>query len=275
MTIQADRIDRLVAALRDCQLRLAAASKREAEMAEREASITWRMMETISRVNARIAPIGSKRRTLIRFAYRALRDASRIRSPGLVAGRLRSFADRTLHTCVHAAADVIHFHRKVRFDPRRRSTLSSIRVSIIIISNSHHRTDTFACLKSIVRQDAGTSYELIVCDESGQGPDRGRFTRVAGLGVLRGPRITECAPSSVGAVAAGEYLVFLENTALVTPGWLASLAATFGDMQDVGLAVPKLLHADGRLKEACQHRARRRRHWEIRRSRSSSIQLFP
>ena len=51
-------------------------------------------------------------------------------------------------------------------------------------------------------------------------------------------------------MATGEYLVFLQNTASVADGWLASLAATFDDLPHVGLVVPKLLHPDGRLKEA-------------------------
>ena len=137
VSIQADRIDRLVAALRDCQLQLAAAKQRDAAMAERAASTTWRIVETLSHINARIAPLGSRRRTLLGVGYRTLRAISRFRSPRYAANRLRSFADRAFHMCFHAAAEAIRFHREVRFNPPYIPRFSTIRASIIIISDSN------------------------------------------------------------------------------------------------------------------------------------------
>ncbi len=250
VTIQADRIDRLVAALRDCQVRLAAANERDALMAERAASTTWRIVETISHVNARIAPLGSRRRSLLLAGYRTLRALSRFRSPGYSASRIRSFVDRVLHWCFHAVFEAIRFHREVRFNPPRIPTFSTIRASIIIFSDSTHDIDTLSCLKSIVNHDAGIGYEVLVVDESSTGRTWRRLHRIPGLVVLQIRRFTESLASSIAGAAVGDYLVFLENTALVTPGWLAAMVETFRDQPLAGMAVPKLIHPDGRLKEA-------------------------
>ena len=249
LIIQADRIDRLIAALRDCQLQLAAAKQRDAAMAERAASTTWRIVETISRVNARIAPRGSGRRSLLRVGCRTLRAISRFRSPRYAARRIRSVVDGAFHKCFHAVVDPIGFHREVWFNPPHIPRFSTIRASIIIFSDSTHGIDTLSCLKSIVSHDAGIGYEVIVFGESLTWWSWRRLKRISGLVVLQSRRFTESLALSIAGATVGDYLVFIDSAARVTPGWLAALVETFHDHPLAGMAVPKLLHPGGRLKD--------------------------
>src|SRR5216110_1651761 len=60
--------------------------------------------------------------------------------------------------------------------------------------------------------------------------------------------ITSC---KRGAEAArGKYLVFLNNDALVRPGWLTALLDTFAEQPGTGIVGSKLIYPDGRLQEA-------------------------
>ena len=92
--VQADRIGRLTAALRDSRRKLAAANERQAMLEDRSASLTWRIADRVSRRASQIAPRGSKRRSLIRFGFRALRGVLRMGSREFMAGRLSSFTER-------------------------------------------------------------------------------------------------------------------------------------------------------------------------------------
>ena len=113
------------------------------------------------------------------------------------------------------------------------------------------KSTTLACLKSIVSNPPGMTFEVIVVDQRTTGQTSRAVQRIPDLVVAGSPRPNGFAESSVGrAMARGECLVFLHNAAAVTEGWLAELAATFDDLPRTGLVVPKVLHRDGRLKEA-------------------------
>lgn len=111
---------------------------------------------------------------------------------------------------------------------------------------------TYTCLRSVLRNTDGVSYEVLILDDAS--PDetarlpevvRGvRFVRQAeNLGFLR-----NC---NEGAKAArGDTLLLLNNDTSVEPGWLAALHRVLDEDPAVGLVGARLLDADGCLQEA-------------------------
>jgi len=110
---------------------------------------------------------------------------------------------------------------------------------------------TFACLQSILNETDG-EYEVIVVDDGSSDLTLQIGDYVSGIRLVRNEEnlgfIGSC---NAGAGAArGEYLLFLNNDTVVTPGWLDSLLQCFDHFSNVGLAGAKLVYPDGRLQEA-------------------------
>ena len=122
----------------------------------------------------------------------------------------------------------------------------------IVVAVCNRYWSTLACLDAIKSAPGGPDFEVIVVDDRSSDKTARILSKVPGLLTLRNDRKLGVSDSfNRGALEAkGEYLVFLDQDALVEPGWLGSLAQTFRDFPDTGLAGPKLLRPDGRLKQA-------------------------
>lgn len=111
---------------------------------------------------------------------------------------------------------------------------------------------TYQCLLSIKQHVASTvAYEVVIVDNNST-DDTAVFQHVVGLKYIRNAEnkgfVEGC---NIGASkATGEYLVFLNNDALVTDNWLESLLQTIKTLPNVGLVGSKILYLDGRLQEA-------------------------
>jgi GT2 family glycosyltransferase len=126
-----------------------------------------------------------------------------------------------------------------------------VEVSIVIpVFNKFELT--LDCLRSILKCVSPTiKFEVIVVDNNSE-DETPKLSKLSNLKYIKNQEnfgfVKGC---NVGASQAeGEYIVFLNNDALVTEGWLEELLGTFESHQDVGLVGSKIIYPDGRLQEA-------------------------
>lgn len=126
-------------------------------------------------------------------------------------------------------------------------------VTIIIPAYGHY-ADTWRCLYAVMAgSGATTRFEVIVADDCPQHrivPLLQR--RVPGVRWQQNPEnlgfLRSC--NAAGKLAAGRYVVFLNNDAEVHPGWLDPLVQLADRDATAGIVGCKLLNQDGSLQEA-------------------------
>lgn len=125
----------------------------------------------------------------------------------------------------------------------------------IIIPVFNNLELTRNCLDSIQKHTEPGSYEIIVAD-NGSTDGTGQFLQdKAAQGVVRpifhGANQGFARASNQGArAAAGEYLVFLNNDTLVTPGWLKELTGSAAQDDKIAAVGAKLLFPDDTVQHA-------------------------
>lgn len=124
----------------------------------------------------------------------------------------------------------------------------------IIIPVKDNLLDTLGCLRSILLFGSNYSYQVIIGDDCSEQSSMAILQQLQGgnVKVLRHPETlgfvlncNECAKA-----AEGQYLLFLNNDTIVTPGWLDDLIDTFVREQKIGLVGSKLINIDGSLQES-------------------------
>lgn len=127
-----------------------------------------------------------------------------------------------------------------------------IRFTIVIL-NLNKTMLTLQCLVFLRMFTALDDCEIVIVD-NGSGWDEFSLLCQYGLGaqIIRLERNLGFGEgNNVGTnVARGEFLVFLNNDAFVTNGWLEPLVTALETDPSVGAAGPKFLYADGTLQEA-------------------------
>ena len=137
------------------------------------------------------------------------------------------------------------------FEPFALLTSKRPRVSIVIpVYNKIHYT--VACLRSLLEHAGSVPFEVIVVDDGSVDETERCLREIDGLRSLRNRKnlgfVGSC---NAGAAAAkGEFVLFLNNDTVVTPGWLEALVNTFTQVPDAGLVGARLVYPDGRLQEA-------------------------
>lgn len=138
-----------------------------------------------------------------------------------------------------------------RFDEIRLPITAEPQVSIVIpVYNKI--AYTLACLKSLATHAGTASFEVIVVDDCSSDDTPERLADVDGVRTIRnGENLGFVGSCNAGAAAArGEFVLFLNNDTVVTPGWLEALLRCFAEEPDAGLVGAKLVYPDGRLQEA-------------------------
>jgi len=143
-----------------------------------------------------------------------------------------------------------------RFPRRHLSTVSFKPVNnpevSIIIPVFNKLELTYNCLKSLQENvSESIQYEVVVVDNNSTDKSH-LLANVRGLKYIRNAEnmgfVEGC---NIGAEnSKGEYVVFLNNDAMVTPDWLESLLRTIKSSETIGLVGSKILYPDGRLQEA-------------------------
>lgn len=141
--------------------------------------------------------------------------------------------------------------------PRSRvkqfSFMTPKKVKASIVIPVYNKFDlTMQCLRSIYdRVPTSYDYEVIVVDNASSDA-MPALAEMAGLKYLRNDTnlgfVDGC---NFGAKSArGEYLIFLNNDAMVTEGWMENFITTMENYPAAGIVGSKIIYPDGRLQEA-------------------------
>jgi GT2 family glycosyltransferase len=111
---------------------------------------------------------------------------------------------------------------------------------------------TFSCLESLASCETTLPFEVVVVDNASNDETNQVLARMENLVVQRNERNLGFGEAcNQGAVVArGEYVCFLNNDTLVTPGLLTILVDTIRRNPEWGAVGAKLIHANGKLQEA-------------------------
>jgi GT2 family glycosyltransferase len=220
---------------------------------EIEASTTWRMSApariAVHRVKVAAAVFAANLRSARQWPRYAGLAVTTLRNDGAraLAGRVaRKLRARGRFRPARRPA----YKLETRIAPLSLPTSATPAASIVIPAFGDPLL-TYSCLASIARHTAG-EYEVIVVDDASPEPLAQALAAVAGVRFERNATnlgfVGTC--NRGGELAHGDVLVFLNNDALVTPGWLDALLRVLHEHPDAGLVGAKLVYPDGRLQEA-------------------------
>ncbi len=216
-------------------------SRREAEMAETrralarvEESVMWRIFMTI-RMKV-YGLMGGDRSA----PSRAL--SAGLRSLGRAGARLR--AARSPEPVAPAAPQPL--------EPLLTLPLFDRPDVSIVVPVHSDAAITEKCLSSILHASGDVAYEVIVVDDAADAETKALLARVEGIRVIVNKANLNFLHSvnRGAAEARGRYIVLLNNDTQPQLGWLQALIDRVESAPTVGVAVAKLVYADGTLQEA-------------------------
>lgn len=157
----------------------------------------------------------------------------------LIKDTVSSFID------VLAASNGINYTLSTEWYDKNNPTVS------IIVLNWNKGNLTSQCLNEVWKNTSGVKYEIIVLDNGSTSDQIDPLMNLSGpfkLIKLTRNRLFGEGNNIAAEQAKGEYLLFLNNDAFVTPGWLVPLVEAMHD-QRVGASGPMFLYPDGVVQE--------------------------
>ncbi|HSS27427.1 MAG TPA: glycosyltransferase family 2 protein, partial [Usitatibacter sp.] len=125
------------------------------------------------------------------------------------------------------------------------------RISVIIPTYGQE-LHTYTCLKALAEEAHRVPLEIIVMDDCAPQSTAEALACVAGVRFERNEAnlgfVRNC--NRGASLAKGDFLLFLNNDAVVAPGTMEALLAVFQARADAGAVGAKLVYPDGRLQEA-------------------------
>ena len=112
---------------------------------------------------------------------------------------------------------------------------------------------TYTCLKAVAREAADHALKkVIVMDDCAPVAAAEALAQVTGVRFVRNETNLGFVRNTNrgAALARGEFLLFLNNDAVMQPGCLAAMLGVFASQPDAGIVGAKLVYPDGRLQEA-------------------------
>lgn len=111
---------------------------------------------------------------------------------------------------------------------------------------------TMRCLRSVVKNTADVSYEVIIADDHSTDQTKDLTKFVSNVKYVENKKdngfVNNC--NSGASIAKGKYIYFLNNDTQVQPGYLRSLVDLIENDQTIGIVGSMFIFPDGTLQEA-------------------------
>jgi len=212
-------------------------------------------------------PVGSRRRfALISFVNSLVRNRSET-SPRTISGYVKALYEalsdftgtirgKTFGKSDTTCFNLTHFEPPIDLNIAELQTMrlgcSSIPTVSFVIPVMNKWTYTYNCLKFISRLNDSAPFEVILVDNGSTDETKEMLALVSDLRVIHNESncgfVDAC---NMGSRASqGEYILFLNNDAVITSGSLDIMVKMLARDRTIGAVGAKLVYPDGRLQEA-------------------------
>jgi len=144
----------------------------------------------------------------------------------------------------HQEVELVYERRPDKTDQNQTTSesypIAFLELTSIVILNFNGLGDIKTCLSSI-SECTSEPYEIIVIDNASTDGSRKFLRSLSDILLIENKTNIGCPPARAQAMALakGEYLVFLDNDTVVTPGWLAKFQDHFKAHPQLGLLGPR------------------------------------